>query len=318
MLKRPSSDFWKVGILRADIETVQPQSLRAARESISWLPDPGPWRYLADPFGLVRGDTLHVFVEAFDYRDKHGVIERHELCARTLGWRGKRRVLEGPFHLSYPYVFEHGGEAYMVPESHQAGEIALYRGDAGLNHWTRVGALLELPGAEASLIQHGGRWWMFFTVVGPKGRDQRELHLAYAPTLTGPWQLHASNPLLDTLAGARPGGTPFLNQHGRVVLPVQDCRRGYGAALRLLEFEILEPRQLVARHLAPILKGEMISTSHVEGLHTLSACAGFTLLDAKRIDHGRQRQWLDLRRRLRRLLGRAASRQPGAIGRAGV
>jgi hypothetical protein len=47
---KPSSDFWKVGIVPAPAE----------------LPDPGPWRYLADPFAIKRSDALHVFVEAYD------------------------------------------------------------------------------------------------------------------------------------------------------------------------------------------------------------------------------------------------------------
>ena len=122
--------------------------LQAVRDRIAWLPDAGRWRYLADPFGLVRGDALHVFVEAFDYRIKRAHIERHEFALANLSWRGQATVLDKPFHLSYPQVFEHDGETWMVPESFQAGEIALYRAtDASLDHWERECALLGgMPG----------------------------------------------------------------------------------------------------------------------------------------------------------------------------
>jgi hypothetical protein len=311
MFKRPRTDFWQVGIVPAPIEALDATRLQALAGAITWLPSAGPWRYLADPFGLRRGDTLHVFVEAFDYRTKHAVIERHELGAADLQWRSQRTVLARPFHLSYPQVFEHEGATFMVPESAQAGEVALYCGDDSLNHWQRECALLsDLPVADASLIEHQGRWWMFFSLVGPGARDQRELHLAHAPALTGPWKLHAGNPIRVDRSGARPAGRPFHAADGAVMLPVQDSSRSYGGATRMLRFEHLGLDRV---HCAPTglhLHGGLARADHAVGLHTLSACQDLTLIDVKRFDHSRAKQWLDLKRRARRLIGRPAPLPP--------
>ncbi|WIV98369.1 glucosamine inositolphosphorylceramide transferase family protein [Kinneretia aquatilis] len=311
MFKRPRTDFWQVGIVPAPIEALDATRLQALAGAITWLPSAGPWRYLADPFGLRRGDTLHVFVEAFDYRTKHAVIERHELGAADLQWRSRRTVLARPFHLSYPQVFEHEGATFMVPESAQAGEVALYCGDDSLNHWQRECALLsDLPVADASLIEHQGRWWMFFSLVGPGARDQRELHLAHAPALTGPWKLHAGNPIRVDRSGARPAGRPFHAADGAVMLPVQDSSRSYGGATRMLRFEHLGLDRV---HCAPTglhLHGALARADHADGLHTLSACQDLTLIDVKRFDHSRAKQWLDLKRRARRLIGRPAPLPP--------
>ncbi|HEY9109252.1 MAG TPA: hypothetical protein VIN58_21435 [Roseateles sp.] len=307
MLKRPRTDFWQVGIVPVAVEDLNAHALSAARDRITWLPDAGRWRYLADPFGLVRGDALHVFVEAFDYRIKRANIERHEFALADLSWRGQATVLDLPFHLSYPQVLEHEGETWMVPESHNAGEIALYRAtDAPLNHWERECALLRgLPGADASLVEHGGRWWMFYTLVGPNARDQRELHIAHAPSLTGPWMPLAGNPVRVSRDGARPAGRPFMARDGRLTLPVQDCSTGYGGATRLLRFTELTPERVVIEPGTERLTGDLVSTTHTAGLHTLNGCGtGLSLIDVKRIDHSRAKQWLDLKRRWRRLLGR--------------
>jgi hypothetical protein len=51
------------------------------------------------------------------------------------------------------------------------------------------------------------------------------------------------------------------------------------------------------------LTGDLVSDVFTQGLHTLSACGSSTLLDVKRIDRSRRRQWLDMKRRLRRLVG---------------
>ena len=100
----PESDFWQVGVVPLSIAGCAAAApLAGVRERIHWLPDPGPWRYLADPFGVRRGDAAHVFVEAFDYRTKHAVIEHHEIGAGFV-WRGCETVLARPFHLSYPYI----------------------------------------------------------------------------------------------------------------------------------------------------------------------------------------------------------------------
>ena len=306
MLKRPRSDFWQVGIAPLALQDVDAGALGAVRERIRWLPDPGRWRYLADPFGLVRGDALHVFVEAYDYRVKRATIERHELALADLSWRGCSTVLDRPFHLSYPQVFEHEGETWMVPESFQAGEIALYRAsDESLDHWERDCALLRgLPGADASLVEHAGRWWMFYTLVGPNARDQRELHLAHAPPLAGPWTPLATNPVRVGRDGARPAGRPFVGHDGVLSLPVQDSSCGYGGATRLLRFPLLTPERVVAELDAERLTGDLVSGTHTAGLHTLNGVgAALTLIDVKRVDRSRGRQWLDFKRRLRRLIG---------------
>ncbi|PTT81971.1 glycosyl hydrolase family 43 [Pelomonas sp. HMWF004] len=303
MLKRPRTDFWQVGIVPLPVEDITVATLSAARSGITWLPDPGPWRYLADPFGLVRGDALHVFVEAFDYRVKRATLERHEFGLSDRVWRRSRTVMDLPFHLSYPQVFEHDGETWMVPESYQAGEIALYRAtDASLNHWDRDCALLQgLPGADASLIEHEGRWWMFYTLVGAGARDQRELHAAHAPALFGPWTPVAGNPIRISRDGARPAGRPFIARDGLLTLPVQDSSAGYGSATRLLRFPVLTPERIDVEAGTERLTGDLVGDTHTAGLHTLSGCGGFTLIDVKRIDRSRGKQWLDLKRRAARL-----------------
>ncbi len=305
MLRAPRSDFWTVGIVPAPIGSLDADRLRALRDEIVWLPEAGDWRYFADPFGLVRGQTLHVFVEAYDYRTKRAHVERHEYGLAERRWRPGRVVLVRPFHISYPNVFEHDGQTWMLPETAGAGEIALYRAvDDSLDRWERHAPLLAgIPGADASLIQHGGRWWMFYAIVGPGARDQRELHVAHAPALTGPWTPIASNPVRTDRGGARPGGQPFVDSTGCVVLPVQDSAAGYGSALRLLRFDRLEPDDVRCASTPVRLTGDLVSDVFTQGLHTLSACGSSTLLDVKRIDRSRRRQWLDMKRRLRRLVG---------------
>nr|WP_316651357.1 glycosyl hydrolase family 43 [uncultured Gellertiella sp.] len=299
MISKPRSDFWKVGVVPAPAATLlDRQALAGMKDRISWLPDPGPWRYLADPFGLWRGDSLHIFVEAYDYRTKHGHIEHHQLEA-DLQWRGKGVALARPVHLSYPFLIEADGETFMIPESHKAGEVALYRARAFPDDWVRETPLLSgIPAAEASVLRVGDIWWMFYTVVGPGARDQRELHLAFADRLTGPWTTHPHNPVMVDRSGARPGGTPMIGADGAVILPVQDCHLTYGGALRFVRFDLLTPTDVACSHLPVTLTGDLAAPDHPDGLHSFTACGDLTLIDVKRIHRSHSRHLINLRRRL--------------------
>jgi hypothetical protein len=241
------------------------------------------------------------------------VIEHHEL-GPALDWRGKSVVLSRPQHLSYPYLVEHDGEVFMIPECHRAGEIALYRARDFPRRWVRETVLLSgVPGAEASVLHHEGRWWMFYTIVGPRARDQRELHVASADRLTGPWQPHPANPVLNDRTGARPGGTPFVTPDGALVLPVQDCSRTYGGALRLLRLTTLSTERVAIERLEPQLTGDLFSPTHQDGCHTLSRCGNLTLIDTKRIVRTWSRCGINLQRRIARLGFGYVSRPPQTV-----
>lgn len=305
IMRPPPTDFWQVGVAQAPIaDWLNPAKCPVSHEEVCWLPDPGRWRYLADPFGIRRGDTTHVFVEAFDYRTKHSVIERHEL-GPELEWRGREVALARPYPLSYPFIVEDQGELFMVPESHRAAEISLYRASKFPGSWVLESVLLPgVAGSEPSLIRHGDHWWMFFTLAGSNARDQRELHVAFASKLTGPWRLHPQNPIIHDRSCTRPGGTPFVGAGGHVVLPVQDCSETYGGGLRFLSFPRLDPQRIYVKRHESRLSGMQISPSHCDGFHTLASCGDLTFVDAKRIAFSWERVALDWRRRWTRFAGR--------------
>ena len=175
----------------------------------------------------------------------------------------------------------------------------LYRAVDFPRTWVREAVLLkDMPVAEASVIRHEGRWWMFYTLVGAGARDQRELHVAFADRLVGPWTVHAGNPVLVDKAGARPGGTPFIGPDGLVTVPVQDCHITYGGALRFLRFSELTESRVACTHHPLTLSGGMANPAFTEGLHTFSGCSDLTLIDVKRISRSYGRHLVNWKRRL--------------------
>lgn len=296
------TEIWQVGILHAPITRLL-DAISPGEIAVTWLPVQRDFCFLADPFGLWRDDQLHVFVEAYDYRDKHGVIRRFTYD-RDLKLRDEGLALRAAHHLSYPFLIEDGGEVFMLPEAHRSGKLTLYRARAFPNEWERVCDLMDVPAIDASIIRQGETWWMFYALPGPDNRAMRELHVASAPQLTGPWIPHASNPLRVGLDSARMGGTPFLTE-GTLYLPTQDCTQTYGGAATLLRVDELAPQWNASA--ARTITSATFSTSHVDGLHTLSACGDVTLFDVKRAQRSPRRLAIDLQRRWRRMTGRATA-----------
>ena len=63
-------DIWRSGFIRRPLPSVMDQPPTA--DEVTWLPDCGPYAYVADPFGVTRDGVLTVFVEAFDYHVRRG------------------------------------------------------------------------------------------------------------------------------------------------------------------------------------------------------------------------------------------------------
>jgi hypothetical protein len=275
------TDMWRVGLAAASAQAI---AARGGLEGLSvrWLPPGPPFTFLADPFGLWRDGTLHLFVEAYDYRTRHGVIDLVTFEGDAVR---RETVLREPWHLSYPFVFEAEGAVYMAPEAHRSGACTLYRAVDFPRRWEPVLRLeLDAAAIDPTLFRHGGLWWLAYSPTGPQSYKQGRLHLAFAERLAGPWRTHRGNPVREDRSSSRPGGAPFVHQ-GALTLPVQDCVATYGAAIRLLTIRELTPERFAAEASAPI--GPPASAApFCDGLHTFSPCGELTLVDVKRTDRG--------------------------------
>jgi hypothetical protein len=93
-------------------------------------------RFYADPFPIERDGRLLLFVEDFAHALGYGVISAVEF-----GGTGPvgvpRPVLDIGSHLSYPFVFEHRGAVWMVPEKRRNGTVDLFRAEMFPDRWVK-------------------------------------------------------------------------------------------------------------------------------------------------------------------------------------
>ena len=242
------------------------------------LPDDGS-RFYADPFPILYRGQVTLFVEDYIHR-----LGRAIISAVPFGPAGPigrpEPVLDLPYHLSYPFVFERDGEVWMVPESCANRTVDLYRATAFPGGWVKEATLLsDVVASDATLVEHGGRWWLFATVRDGGGAFSDALHLWSAPDFRGPWTPHPKNPVLVDIASARPAGR-MVERNGQLLRPVQDCRRSYGAALgiaRVAHLDLNGMEQVVETILTP---GALWNGRK---LHTLNEAGGLEFIDGSAI-----------------------------------
>ena len=212
---------------------------RRSEALAGWGEDAGLVRWqrghtYADPFLFEHDGRHHLFVEDVPPGTDRGVISHVEL--RPGNDPGAPvPVLEADHHLSYPFVFSHGGEVYMIPETGDVAQIRLYRAARFPTEWEFDRVLVDdIRAADATLLEAEGRWWMFASVGGHGTTLGDELHLFHAASPLGPWAPHPANPVVSDVRAARPAGA-ILRDGDRLVRPAQDGSRRYGWAVSLRE-----------------------------------------------------------------------------------
>jgi hypothetical protein len=264
---------WNVGIIDAPLSSLLSGGTPPPPR---WLMRPSRHEFFADPFSLTHNGRLTVLCERMDYHQGRGTIVALNLES------GKDPLpvdVGPPVHLSYPFLFQHDGHDYCVPETHEAQEVVLYVADNFPLRWQRVATLVRgMPLLDATLFQYGKDWWFGASVPAPKGAEC-ELHLYYADELMGPWRPHPANPVKVDVRSARPGGTPFWHE-GALYRPAQDCSRTYGGSVAFNRVVRLTRNSYIEECVARLEPAA--NATYARGLHTVSAAGNATLVDAKR------------------------------------
>lgn len=240
---------------------------------------PADGTFWADPFLYRRDGSLHVFFEEFPFATGKGHISVLTL-GHDLQPSAARVVLERPYHLSYPFVFEHAGELLMVPETAGNRTIEVYGCDRFPDRWSPRATLMnDIHAVDTTLLEHDGRWWMFTNIAPYRGSSNYDELFVFSSTspLARDWTAHPMNPVVSHAGYARPAG-PIRRTPQGLLRPSQDCTSEYGRAIRINRIDELSPTTYRETPLATI---EPDWDPRIVATHTLSCLDGVIALDGK-------------------------------------
>jgi len=244
-------------------------------------------RFWADPFVVHAENSYHVFFEELEFLKKKGKIS-----ALTIDEKGTVSkpvtVLDMPYHLSYPFIFEWAGSYFMLPETVHNHSVELYKCVEFPHKWEFHKTIMKgIDAVDATLFQHEGKWWIFANVrENPGTSTMDELHLFYADSPTSDhWTAHPRNPVVSDVRRARPAGKLFHHK-GAIYRPSQDCSVRYGYGLRINELIKLNSTEYEEREVS-FAKPEWDSS--VDSVHTLNSENRLSVADA--ICYRPKRSW---------------------------
>ncbi|CAL0321238.1 unnamed protein product [Lupinus luteus] len=247
---------WSIGIFYGD----SPFSLKPIESANVWNNETAAWpvanpvvtcaavsdagypsNFVADPFLFIQGDILYLFYETKNSITMQGDIGVSKSTDKGATWQQLGIALKEDWHVSFPYVFEHDGQIYMMPEGSKKGEVRLYKAVKFPLLWKLEKVIMKKPLVDSFIIKYSGRYWLFGSDYSGFGTKQNgQLEIWYSDSPLGPWKPHKKNPIynINKSLGARNGGRPFLYE-GNLYRVGQDCGDTYGRRVRVFKIESL-------------------------------------------------------------------------------
>ena len=218
-----------------------------------------PGGYYADPFIWQRDDRNWVFVEEFVYARDRGQLTVLELghdltvaSAQPLEFTPGYAALDT--HASFPFTFDHEGETYMIPETHERRAVDLFVCDRWPSRWRLVRRLLSgVDAVDTMALREDGTWYLVTSTRGAWPNRHLEIYHS-TDLLSGRFDPHPINAqgLYGTsqFGTGRNAGIISRNADGALVRLMQNSQNYYGEGLQPMRVIALTP-ELFAETPAP-------------------------------------------------------------------
>ncbi len=265
------ADHWRIGVRRRRVRDELPTPTLSG---FSWLADDGT-QYYADPALVERGTRTYLFMERFGYERRCGEIAVVELDDKGAPLGTPRVVLKRQGHLSFPILFEHAGETYLIAENSAEGHVPLYRARDFPDTWEELPPLLDQALHDPVMFRQGKSYWLLGTLELQGGSSGDALVAFEAPSPLGPFSPHPANPLLLDARFARSGGS-VLMVAGQPMRVMQDCCTSYGSFLRLGRVESLDATGI---RLGPMTEWLPPPGKGITGMHSYVRSRCFEAVD---------------------------------------
>ncbi len=264
---------WNIGVLHQPMRTLLNED---ASMNVRWFPPPSNGKGRLEPFGYRAADgELNVLYTKTDAERDRSSIARLRPKPDNILKRSRTMLDVEPEH-GYPYVVVLNGEVHMLRTVRSENKTDLYRlndaNDGAEPFVTLINEALYSP----TLFEHQGLWWLMGT---RRPQEDAALYIYFAAHPQGPFEPHLLNPVKCDIAGARPAGTPFVDD-GQLWRPALDLSDPGSPAVVIHRVDMLAP-DLFAE--TPHRTVEAFTNSaYGRGVRTLCAMGDVTLVDGLR------------------------------------
>ncbi len=195
---------------------------------------PNEHGWIADPFLFEYHGEHYLFVEKVE--KTKGEIAYYKFVEGKPVFQ--QVVISEPYHLSYPCVFSHNGDIYMIPESADNRSIDLYKAVQFPDQWQKVCQLQSGVFYDTTYCNVDGKDYLisyspgihnFLLCLFSFDIDKKEVkkiaEIKYKSNI------------------GRPAGSLFWKEN-KLMRPAQDCSRKYGEKLLFYQVKTLNQEKL--------------------------------------------------------------------------
>lgn len=270
-MSKLTNRFWEIAIRKTDNTAGLPN----LEVEFNVVKNPW-WGWAADPFLFNRDGRIYLFAEVYSLIKQKGCLAYCEVVGtKTSRWH---KIIEEPYHLSYPNIMECDGEIYICPESYQCKEVYFYKAKSFPDIWERNETIIKgSPVSDTTFFKDGD------TVYGFTFNHTTEpVRLDMFLIKNGKAEFPQLMPISTDESSARPGGNFFRTERGNIRVG-QNGVGVYGSGLAFMRVKAFQPKyeeELLVRWDVHTVKVNKMPKS-AEGIHTFNRLGDLEVIDIR-------------------------------------
>lgn len=194
----------------------------------------------ADPFICKINGLTFIFYEKL----KHSKGRIDAYCLETK--LTFHNLLNTGKHESFPYIFCHNDQLFLLPETNAKNQIAIYPIKYSNFHFHVEEPIILLGDVKASdsvLFFFNGLFWLFTSISRSPGESRNDQLFAFfsSSLSSNNWKPHTQNPIIDDPRKGRNGGSIFRDNDGNLIRTAQNAFPYYGNGIDFYQITDLTP-----------------------------------------------------------------------------
>lgn len=243
--------------------------------------------WIADPFLYEVAGEHYLFAELYERKKEKATIAYYKFVDGTPVFQ--QIIIDQPYHMSYPCVFEHSGMHYMIPETSANASVDLYRATVFPQKWEKVKTLLSgTRYVDTTVVKYAGEYRAISYRKSPRGWM---LDIFALDMENYTMKLQHSVPYTRNVG--RPAGG-FLNDNA-LIRPAQNCANKYGENLILYQVSQCTDAVYQEHEQQRILACDLRLPSKADRIHTYNRDSLYECVDAYQehfdLLHGAKTLW---------------------------
>lgn len=233
--------------------------------------------WVADPFPFEKDSKLYIFGEMYEYSSLKGSIAYTVLTDK--GFSKWKKIIEEPFHLSFPNIFQIGNDIYICPEAKQSKELYLYRCISFPEKWVRERTLIKNTNCSDTVFlkKNNTNYAISCEWNGLNNHHMNIISFSEDRVFFAP--IEDIKCIDNSLS--RPAGKIFWDESLKKDIAVfQNCKERYGSGLVFKEFDLNFPyysEKIIDTYNPEDIRCDLVK--NFDGVHTFNMSEHYVVID---------------------------------------